>query len=102
MNSLPSFSDTLNEASIYTHQLICPIFTIPPSIRDVKLTLLLSLLTAIHLTPSGFRSFPNTLQPFLAAGIAKGPTPAITSAITSPGLKRDTNRLCSFWSREFQ
>ena len=50
----------------------------------------------------GLRSFARTAQPFFAAGMAKGPTPANTSAITSSGLNSRTKRSCSVCSREFQ
>ena len=44
----------------------------------------------------------QTLQPRCAAGMAKGPIPAITSRMTSLGLKVPTRRVCSCSSREFQ
>lgn len=66
-------------------------------------TLLSILFFSIHLVLSGFKSLPRTKHLFFAAGIAKGPTPAMTSAITWPGWKNsDTSRSCSCESREFQ
>lgn len=59
-------------------------------------------LTSIHLTLSGFRSLPSTLQPFLAAGTANGPTPAMTSTMTSSGSREAMMRSCSECRREFQ
>lgn len=59
-------------------------------------------LDCMYIALLGLRSFPNTAHPFLAAGIAKGPTPANTSATTSDGSNSFTRRSCSECKREFQ
>src|ERR1700760_2116354 len=51
---------------------------------------------------SGFMSFAQTNTPFLPAGTAKGPMPAMTSHTTSPGLKRLMSLVCSASSLLFQ
>jgi hypothetical protein len=58
-------------------------------------TLLVVQFCCIYLVLLGFKSLANTMQPFLAAGTAKGPTPAKTSATTSDGSKGLTSLSCS-------
>ena len=56
-----------------------------------------------HLKLSGFKSLANTIDSFLPAGTANGPTPANTSHTTSLGLKYCVTSLsCSVCRREFQ
>ena len=55
-----------------------------------------------YLALFGFKSLASTAHPFLAAGTAKGPTPANTSATTSSDSNCWTSRSCSVCNREFQ
>lgn len=69
----------------------------------VELTWLSRTFLRSHLALSGFRSLASTALPFFAAGTAKGPTPAKTSAIIPfSGANICTNRSCSVCRREFQ
>lgn len=76
----------------------CPLLKHAP----MSLTLLSGMLPLRLSAEAGFRSLASTAQPFLAAGKAKGPTPANPSATTWRGLKLDTRRPCSVDSLEFQ
>ena len=51
---------------------------------------------------AGLRSLARTQHPFLAAGTAKGPTPAMTSETTWNGRNWSMRRPCSVCRRLFQ
>jgi len=58
------------------------VFPLPPRSFRFELTLFATLFVSIHSALLGFKSFPKTKHLFLAAGTAKGPTPAKTSAMS--------------------